>query len=211
MTTVDQVRAYFALNGTPPPPVEIRDVTRAELPKLYAKLGFHRGAEIGVWRGEYSEQFCQANPALHLTCVDAWTPYPDYRSYRRPSKFIEAETDARQRLAKYGCSILRGFSLDVAKTIPNESLDFVYIDANHSFDAVMQDIIYWAPKVRVGGIVSGHDYTHYHRKWGFRVVEAVHAYTAAYDINPWFILGRAKRRQGERGERERSWFWVRPC
>lgn len=210
VTTVEQIQAYFSLNlDHQPPPVEIRNVTRAVLPPLFAQLGFFRGAEIGVWRGEYSEQFCRANPGLHLTCVDAWTPYPDYSSYRRPSQFEEAEAEARGRLAKYACTLLKGFSLDIVKRIPNESLDFVYIDANHNFDAVMQDIIQWATKVRVGGVISGHDYSHATRHLGFRVVEAVEAYTTAYDINPWFVLGRAKKRREEIGERDRSWFWVK--
>jgi len=140
--------------------------------------------------------------------VDAWTPYPEYSSYRQPSKFREAEADAKDRLKKYGCTLIKDFSLAAAKRIPKSSLDFVYIDANHSFDEVMQDIIHWAPKVRSGGIVAGHDYSPDARKWGFRVIEAVNAYTAAHDIDPWFLLGRRKRRQGEVGERWRSWFWV---
>ena len=39
-------------------------------------------------------------------------------------------------------------------------MDFVFIDAGHSFDDAARDIIEWAKKVRKGGIVSGHDYTH---------------------------------------------------
>ena len=49
-------------------------------------------------------------------------------------------------------------SVDFAKTIPDNSLDFVYIDANHSYACVMDDMTAWTPKVRSGGIVSGHDY-----------------------------------------------------
>ncbi|NIT59155.1 MAG: hypothetical protein GWN00_23910, partial [Aliifodinibius sp.] len=42
--------------------------------------------------------------------------------------------------------------------IPDGMLDFVYIDADHRFDHVMQDIILWFKKIRRGGILSGHDY-----------------------------------------------------
>jgi hypothetical protein len=210
MTTLEQIQAYFGQEVDHQPVAEIRNVTRLALPPLFAHLGFCRGAEVGVWRGEFSELLCQANPALQLTCVDAWTPYPEYSSYRQPSKFAEAEADARERLPKYACTIIKGFSLDAARRIPKGSLDFVYLDAAHHFDAVMQDIIAWAPKVRSGGIVSGHDYFPEHRHWGFRVMEAVDAYRAAYDLQPLMLLGRRKRRASEIGERYRSWMWVNP-
>jgi hypothetical protein len=209
VVTLAGVTDFYGLTDLPPSPVDIKGVTRATLPFLMASLGFTEGAEIGVWRGEFSQSFCQANSALHLTGVDAWTPYPDYTSYRRPDKFHTAEADARQRLASFNCTLLKGFSLDVARTIPDASLDFVYIDANHTFDACIQDLIVWSAKVKPGGIVSGHDYFAPKRTWGFRVIEAVNAYTLAHDIDPWFLLGRRKRRLGEAGEKERSWLWVK--
>ena len=47
---------------------------------------------------------------------------------------------------------------DAVKDIEDSSLDFVHIDGDHSYDFVMQDIILWGRKVRIGGIISGHDY-----------------------------------------------------
>jgi predicted O-methyltransferase YrrM len=70
-------------------------------------------------------------------------------------------------------------SMDAVDDIPDNSLDFVFIDANHAFDYVMLDLIYWTKKVRPGGIVSGDDYFHF-KKAG--VVEAVDAYTKAHGI-----------------------------
>jgi hypothetical protein len=54
--------------------------------------------------------------------------------------------------------ILRMFTTEAAKLIPDESLDFVYIDARHDYCGVMEDLQNYYPKVKVGGYVSGHDY-----------------------------------------------------
>ena len=49
-------------------------------------------------------------------------------------------------------------SKDAAADIPNESLDFIYIDAGHNYDAVKEDIISWKPKLRSKGVMAGDDY-----------------------------------------------------
>ena len=88
--------------------------------------------------------------------------------------------------------------MDAARTLPDESLDFVYIDANHDFDHCMEDLIAWSRKVRSGGIVAGHDYDRPHRKG---VVPAVDAYTKAHRIQEWFLTDQ---------KREASYMWVKP-
>ena len=57
--------------------------------------------------------------------------------------------------------IIRSYSTLVAKSW-NESLDFVFIDARHTYDSVVSDILDWMPHVRVGGLICGHDYLHSH-------------------------------------------------
>lgn len=188
-------------------PIEIPRVVRTDLGGILRDLGCTRGAEIGVWRGEFSEALCQANPALHLTCVDAWTPYWQYADYRLRPKLDEAEADARRRLAPYGCTLIKAFSEDAAKRIGDATLDFVYIDSNHAFEFVVRDLAAWIPKVRPGGIVAGHDYDARYK--GIHVAPAVHGYTTAYGIRPWFVLGRRKVRRGEPRDRERSFLWVK--
>ncbi len=80
--------------------------------------------------------------------------------------------------------------------MPDESLDFVYIDADHRFDYVMEDLIAWGRKVRKGGIISGHDYYRF-RNAG--VVPAVDVYTHCHYVGEWFITD----------EKEASFFWVK--
>ena len=52
----------------------------------------------------------------------------------------------------------KDYSWEVAKYFEDKSVDFVYIDADHSYDSVTKDIQSWYPKMKSGGIISGHDF-----------------------------------------------------
>lgn len=215
MTTLSRVLQYFGIPDVAPEqlgpsPIELRDTDRMELPKLFAALELHVGAEIGTWHGEYAEKFCQADPLHAIFVVDAWTPYEGYPDYRRQDTLTAAYNAAMVRLAPYNVKILRRFSVDAASLIPDKSLDWLYLDANHGFEPLVADFAAWMPKLRPGGIIAGHDYDRSPRHHHIRVREAVQGYTAAYGINPWFLLGRWKYMRGERRDRERSYFWVKP-
>lgn len=179
-------------------------VSRTDLPKLTKDLWFTQGAEIGVWRGAFSAAFCEGNPNLHMLCVDPWKSYPEWgdtkNSTADPEAFMEqAYRDAMKRLARLNATIVRQFSVDAAKTVPDGSLDFVYIDGNHGFNSVLSDLKAWAPKVRAGGFVAGHDYGEFSHKPFVQVVAAVKAYTKAHEIDPWFVLA---------AEKHPSFMWV---
>lgn len=121
---------------------------RVELAMHFAKLGFKIGAEIGVYRGRYSSRLLKTIPGLKLYSVDNWV-----------GKYASSERQARESLSRYPRSvIIKGDSPQVASTFQDKSLDFVYIDADHTYNGAMADIIAWTPKVRKDGIVSGHDY-----------------------------------------------------
>ena len=167
--------------------------TREMLAELFAELGFTKGAEVGVREGIYSEILCKANPNLELLCIDPWEPTFTYT----PRKVRRLYKETRERLAPYNAKLIKNYSLEVVRDIPDGSLDFVYIDALHEFDPVIMDIIHWTPKVRRGGIVSGHDFC-YFQNGG--VIYAVEAYIRAHNINPWYLTGQ---------DREPSWLWVR--
>ena len=108
--------------------------SKYDLIKYFGKLGFTKGAEIGVSQGHLSEAMFKAIPNLHLYCIDAWTPYRGNAwsgSKERNDKHFKV---ASERLAKYNATIMREMSMDAVKKIKDGSLDFVYIDGNHSFD-----------------------------------------------------------------------------
>lgn len=121
---------------------------RLDIAKLFKEKGFTKGAEVGVFGGYFSEVLCKTMPGLDLTCVDIW----GFGKYKR------AEEECLERLMPYNVKIIKKHSVEAAKDVPDESLDFVYIDAAHDYDNVKADINAWAPKVRVGGIIAGDDF-----------------------------------------------------
>jgi hypothetical protein len=133
-------------------------MTRRDLARHFAERGFTRGAEIGVERGKFSKVLCQSIPGLSLLAVDAWATQPGYREHVTQQELDSFERETRRRLAKYRAHVIKGFSTDVARTVPDGSLCFVYIDARHDEASVLADLMAWMPKVRSGGICSGHDW-----------------------------------------------------
>lgn len=204
--------------------IEIKNTNRETLAKLFAELNFTKGAEIGVEEGIYSEILLKANPKLHLICVDAWAAYEGYRDHMIQEEMDMIFRRATNRLEPYfwrnsgssSCMLIKGYSVDEAKNIEDESLDFVYIDANHEFVNVVNDIAAWERKVKVGGIIAGHDYIK--RKTNaylMHVPYALAGYTSAYQIKPLFLLGRkdvkanTNPNRGELRDSTRSWFYVK--
>jgi len=181
MTTDEAIQARFDFRGRRfNLPWYPRRGTRLHLAELFGELGFKFGAEIGTCRGEYAEALCKANPNLHLTCVDPWMAYRGV-SQERADRMYKI---AVERLAQYDATLCRKPSLEAALEFADSSLDFVYIDGDHTFDMVVQDIIAWVPKVRREGIVALHDY---HFSVGADVVMAINAYTHCHNINPWYV------------------------
>lgn len=211
MTTLGFLRRRFKLSRWPSVmPIQVPNVGRDDLAGMFAELGFTEGVEIGVKEGDYSEVLLRANPRLHLRSVDPWLVRPDYNDMRRDQAMFDGyEAKARAVLGQYpGSEVIKDFSVAVARSLPDRSVDFVYIDGHHSFQATTNDIAEWLPKIRKGGIIAGHDYAAYKRNFDNKSKEVVDAWTAAYYVMPWFVLGRKAKRDGETRDRHRSWLWV---
>jgi hypothetical protein len=124
------------------------------------------GAEIGVRHGATTAPLLAALPGIRrYYAVDPWLYYAGYENDRNgawPSQPLldRAFEQFRKRTAIHAGRIvvLRAFSADAAPKVPDASLDFVFIDANHAREYVAQDIALWTPTVKPGGIISGHDY-----------------------------------------------------
>ncbi len=177
---------------------KVEHYKRGSLAKDFARLGFTKGAEIGVADGRYSEYLCKNIPNLELICVDPWERYKEnqrYLGYSRRDGNRPNEELARERMAPYNAKMVKAFSMDAVRDVVNESLDFVYIDAHHDFDFVMQDIIEWSKKVRKGGIVSGHDYYSFNHSG---VKEAVDIYAKVHNKKVFTT-----------DEKEPSWWFIK--
>jgi len=139
--------------------------------------------------------------------VDAWRVYPGYRDHVNQAKLEGYYREACARLAPYNCEIIRDWSLAAAERIEDASLDFVYLDANHDFRHVTDDIDEWGRKVRGGGIIAGHDYVRGRRIRDCHVKDVVGSWTYAHRIKPWFVVTHG---EGDYppGNAFPSWFWV---
>ena len=204
MTTLEQVAQFAGVSATDPSPI-LTSMSRSRLPRLFSDLGYRRGAEIGVWDGAFSEELARGNAGMkRLLCVDPWLAYRRYNERKNvQARLDRAYACAQERLSGLPCELLRMTSIEAAATVPDGSLDFVYIDANHAEAFVREDLIAWAPKVRAGGCLCGHDYelsqkAKQKHSW-IEVKAAVDAYVQEQQIGPLFVLT---------GDRSPSWLWV---
>ena len=192
-------------------PIEIPDMNREDLAVLFAEFKFNIGAEIGVESGLYSKTLLDANPNLKLFSIDAWRAYRGYRDHTSQQKLDRFYQETQELLSKYGdrSEIWKNSSAEALPYIRDNSLDFVYIDANHAFYNVAHDIHNWLKKVKVGGIISGHDYKKHKPGVNIHVKQVVQAYTDSYFVRPWFVVGAQAKHEGWKRDDSRSWFWIK--
>ena len=119
-------------------------------------------AEVGSYTGESLMFWLQK--ASQVICVDRWADYSENiggttgRMVIDRMDWVEHEFD---RIAShYGDRVVKviGDSLEVAARCPPATFDLVYLDAGHTYDQVVADILAWAPTVKPGGLLAGHDY-----------------------------------------------------
>jgi len=117
-------------------------------------------AEVGSYAGHSAEIFLNSGKIKHLYCVDPWCVGYDEKDGASSSNMVEVENEFDYIvLNKFdNVSKIKHTSKHASTLFEDESLDCVYIDANHQYEAVKEDILLWMPKVKLNGIISGHDY-----------------------------------------------------
>lgn len=169
--------------------------TFKEFYKDIAAEKFNMLVEVGVWKGhsisylanemrelghldfelyavdlfEHAEQFWQRENDKKIR--DELTHIPQI--YNR----ILEKTNTRELIKD-----ISGISWEQAAQFEDGSIDFVYIDADHAYESVVKDITAWAPKVKPGGMISGHDYNR--EKPGKGVTRAVNELISNIEIAP---------------------------
>lgn len=213
MKALDYLVSKYELDLSVASPIEIPNVGRDSIPRILKDLEFTVGAEIGVEKGLNMKQLVKRNPNLKMYAIDPYVKYDGYNSWTEEI-FTGNYQIAHERLDRYpNIEFIRKFSMDALADFEDESLDFVYIDANHGYKFVLEDIIGWEKKVKHGGIISGHDYVKARRsKSGGHLINvrgAVQKFTSDNNISPWFLLGTEGRVEGEIRDNSRSWLWVK--
>lgn len=217
MNTLEFIQQKYELDFTGKMPVKLNISRFGGFPELLRDLNFKIGAEIGVANGRFSRRLCQKIEGLKLFCIDPWLSYPEYVEHHDEQGQVILDgcfETAKTRLAPYNCEFIRKTSMDAVGMIEDNSLDFVFIDGNHSFKWVVEDIHEWSKKVRSGGIIAGHDFWRsVNTKPNLvytpspdeimklcQVKDVVESWTYAHQIRPWFEIT---------GDKCHSWFWVK--
>jgi len=116
-------------------------------------------AEIGVGHGYNSHSMLQAMPNMKLILIDQYKPYYSESESETTQELFDLCRQAMNEMRlPYSTQFIEMSSLEASKTFEDETFDFVYIDAEHTLEMVKQDIQVWLPKVKKGGMLSGHDY-----------------------------------------------------
>ncbi len=161
---------------TPSPWLKSREQLISLLPKEAVV------AEIGVLRGDFSSQILELTKPEHLFLIDCWDLCDFFEAGLSDYQLVVSKFDNNPKV-----SIIKNTSSEAAKNFPDNYFDWVYIDANHSYDAVKNDLETWFPKVKNGGFISGHDYfvpgtpgtPNY---YSYLVVPAVNEFVAKYNL-----------------------------
>lgn len=143
-------------------------------PNLYKDMvdkspikGVSHFVEVGSWKGRSASfmgvEIINSNKKIKFDCVDCWIKdeiYNEFTNNIKPIKDI--------------INVYREYSTNASKYYENSSLDFVFIDAFHSYESVIEDIISWYPKVKENGVIAGHDFwENTHEQFIPDVVQAV--------------------------------------
>lgn len=119
------------------------------------------GVELGVWKGRTFLHLLHSCPDLTLIGIDLWEPQPTNEG---PQNFLDWPHHENERMVReagkpFGerARLVKDWTVEAAKSIDDESLDFIFIDADHSSEAVRGDLLAWMPKVKPEGWLLGHD------------------------------------------------------
>lgn len=128
---------------------------------LNAHMLLGEGVEVGVFEGQYSDLLASKWKGWRLVGVDPFINYTDeiyHDGANRPDlPQIGIATEARMK-AHQKYVLFKEESLTAVNRFAEECLDFVHLDGNHGLEHIRADIKAWWPKVKSGGVFSGHDF-----------------------------------------------------
>jgi hypothetical protein len=119
------------------------------------------GVEIGVKHGLFSQHLLSDWKCEKLYLVDPWEKQDgsvyDETHHDHDTDLSVCIDNLKPFVGKY--EMIKDYSYNAYSRFPDEYFDFVYIDGNHSYDAVKDDLIKWYPKLKKGGLIAGDDYS----------------------------------------------------
>lgn len=134
-----------------------------DLPYILENLGDSlKGIEIGVCRAEniyYCLEFC--SKIQEITCIDPYLEYQDWNQFISKDIVDKFYNIAILNLKKFKDKIIfiKDKSSNVYNTLIDNKYDYIFIDGEHTYEAVSEDLNNFYSKVKTGGIIAGHDYS----------------------------------------------------
>jgi hypothetical protein len=143
--------------------------------------------ELGSWKGMSAAfmavEIINSSKNIRFDCIDIWSP-DGYLSDQTQKEFGDELMQCfltNIEPVKHVINVIRKDSAAAAADYADHSLDFVFIDADHSYEGVKKDILAWLPKMKPDGILAGHDYA-----WHEPIRQAVSDVFGAGDYSdPW--------------------------
>lgn len=135
-------------------------------PNLYSSMvnKFPSGSnfvEVGSWKGKSAAYMCveiiNSKKNINFYCVDTWLGSEEHQNNKDLNDLYNIFLANLKPVKDYYFPI-RQPSIIASKQFKDKSLDFVFLDAAHDYDNVVQDILAWLPKIKDGGVLAGHDY-----------------------------------------------------
>jgi len=117
------------------------------------------GIEIGTSIGANAQVMCCVLPIKYLYCIDPYEVY-EQKDVNKKADTRNQYRIAKKMLKKYQDKVVfvKDYSFNAMSRFADNSLDFVYIDGNHDYECVKKDIELYYPKVKIGGVLGGHDF-----------------------------------------------------
>jgi len=119
--------------------------------------------EIGTWKGRSAvymgEKIKESGKKIKFFTVDTFdsTPDNDHFMYLDVNDLYDTALKNIEPVKEF-VNVIKGRSDDVYSQFENESVDFLFIDGSHAYEAIKKDIELWYPKIKIGGVIGGHDY-----------------------------------------------------
>jgi hypothetical protein len=159
------------------------------LSKLINDHDLKIGVELGVAAGRHSEYILRNTKIEKLWSIDRWQHVVGYDD---PMNLPQKDHDELyeyvcKKLSFFGerCTVLRSDTTTASNLFQDQTLDFVYVDADHSYEGCKRDLLAWIPKIKFGGFITGHDLN-----WP-TVYRAISEALPLFDMNQVVSIGEA--------------------
>ena len=155
-------------------------------------------AEVGVWKGDFSKKILDISEPSLLVLVDSWifdekirgcAPQVDGEEPLNQNYFDLAKQDTYSKFKnKKNVHILELNSLDASSNYKNNFFDYIYIDAEHSYHAVINDLNVWYPKLKKNGVLFGDDYYWREEDDSLSLHKAYQEFISKKNIKKWCVF-----------------------